>query len=165
MNIGKNSVVSFHYQVSTEEGELVDRSGPNEPLTYIHGSAQIIPGLEDALAGQAKGAHVEAQVPPEKGYGKYDPQLDLKVPLDAFPENARAKLQPGFHFMAEHPTQNGQDVMFTVHKVEGNDVLVSGNHPLAGKALKFVVDIVDVRVATDEEISHGHVHGPGGHHH
>jgi FKBP-type peptidyl-prolyl cis-trans isomerase SlyD len=164
MNIGKNSVVSFHYQVSTEDGEIVDRSDGNEPLTYLHGNAQIVPGLEDALAGKAKGAHIEAKVPPEKGYGSHDPQLDLQVPLDAFPEGARVKLEPGFHFMAEHPAHEGQDVMFTVHEVKDNQVLVTGNHPLAGKILTFKVDIVDVRQATKEELDHGHVHGPGGHH-
>jgi FKBP-type peptidyl-prolyl cis-trans isomerase SlyD len=165
MNIGKNSVVSFHYQVSTEDGEVVDRSDGSEPLTYLHGNAQIVQGLEDALAGKAKGEHVEAKVPPEKGYGSYDPQLDLQVPLDAFPDGARAKLEPGFRFMAEHPAHEGQDVMFTVHEIKDDHVLVTGNHPLAGKILTFKVDVVDVRQATKDELAHGHVHGPGGHHH
>jgi FKBP-type peptidyl-prolyl cis-trans isomerase SlyD len=165
MNISKNTIVSFHYQVSTIEGEEVDRSQGDQPLTYLHGNAQIIPGLEEALVGKAPGAHVEAQVTPDKGYGAYDPQLDLQVPLDAFPNEARPQLEPGFRFMAEHPTQEGQEVLFTVQGIEGDTVLVSGNHPLAGKILVFKVDVVDVRAATTDELSHGHAHGPGGHDH
>lgn len=165
MNIDANTIVSFHYQVSTLEGEEVDRSPKDQPLTYLHGKSQIIPGLEEALAGKAPGAHIETQVPPEKGYGAYDPQLDLDVPLDAFPAPAKAQLSPGFRFMAEHPTREGEEVMFTVLRLDGESVIVSGNHPLAGKVLVFKVDVVEVRAATKDELAHGHAHGAGGHHH
>jgi FKBP-type peptidyl-prolyl cis-trans isomerase SlyD len=165
MNIGKNSVVSFHYQVATTDGDEVDRSPKDQPLTYLHGSAQIIAGLEEAMAGKSAGEHIEAMVPPEKAYGEYDPSLDLSVPLDAFPAEAKGELGPGFRFMAEHPTKAGEEVVFTVHSIENDAVLVSGNHPLAGKSLIFKVDVVAVREATKEELAHGHAHGAGGHHH
>ena len=165
MLIAKNSVVSFQYHVATAEGETVDQSRDGEPLTYLHGTSQIIPGLEDALQGKKKGDHVEATVPPERGYGVYDGQLDLSLPMEAFPDEARKELEPGFRFMAEHPTKEGEQVMFTVHAVQGEQVMISGNHPLAGKTLLFKVDVVDVRPATADELAHGHAHGPGGHHH
>jgi FKBP-type peptidyl-prolyl cis-trans isomerase SlyD len=165
MLIAKNTVVSFHYQVATAEGETVDQSKEGEPLTYLHGTAQIIPGLEDALLGKNPGDHVEATVPPERGYGPYDKQLDLALPMEAFPDEARKDLQPGFRFMAEHPHKEDEQVMFTVHAVQGDQVMISGNHPLAGQTLLFKVDVVEVRAATAEELSHGHAHGPGGHHH
>jgi FKBP-type peptidyl-prolyl cis-trans isomerase SlyD len=165
MDIAKNAVVSFHYQVATLDGETVDRSEEGQPMVYLHGTSQIIPGLEEALAGRHAGEHVEAKVPPEKGYGIYDPELDLKLPLAAFPAGAKPQLEPGFRFMAEHPNKEGQEVMFTIHAIEGDDALVSGNHPLAGETLLFKVDVVAVRAATSEELHHGHAHGPGGHHH
>ncbi len=165
MDIAKNSVVSFHYQVATMNGETVDKSEEGQPMVYLHGTSQIIPGLEEALLGHHAGEHVEAKVPPEKGYGGYDADLDLRVPLDAFPDEARTKLEPGYRFVAEHPSRAGEELMFTVHQVEGADVLISGNHPLAGKTLVFTLDVVEVRPATSEELSHGHAHGPGGHHH
>ena len=165
MQITKNSVVSFLYQVATAEGETVDQSKDGEPLTYLHGTAQIIPGLESALLGKKKGDHVEATIPPERGYGAYDSQLDLSLPMEAFPDEARKELQPGFRFMAEHPHKEDEQVMFTVHAIQGEQVMISGNHPLAGQTLLFKVDVVDVRAASEEELAHGHAHGPGGHHH
>lgn len=165
MQIAKNTVVSFHYHVATAEGETVDQSREGEPLAYLHGSAQIVPGLEEALDGRKAGDHVETTVPPEKAYGAYDKQLDLRLPLEAFPEEARKEVQPGFRFIAEHPQKDGEQVMFTVHGMQGTDVLVSGNHPLAGQTLLFKIDVVEVRAASAEELAHGHVHGPGGHHH
>jgi FKBP-type peptidyl-prolyl cis-trans isomerase SlyD len=164
MRIDNNSVVSFHYRVATTEGEQVDKS-ETEPLTYLHGKAQIVPGLEEALAGKQAGDKVKAQVPPEKAYGAHDPHLDLRVPVDAFPADARPRLEPGFRFVAEHPERAGEHVQYTVHAREGEEVLISGNHPLAGQTLIFDVEVVEVRKATDEELAHGHAHGPGGHHH
>jgi FKBP-type peptidyl-prolyl cis-trans isomerase SlyD len=164
MRIDKDTIVSFHYRVATAEGEQVDQS-QGEPLTYLHGQQQIVPGLEEALVGKQKGDKVEATVAPEKGYGAHDPNLDLRVPLDAFPANARERLAPGFRFVADHPSKAGEQVQYTVHAREGDDVLISGNHPLAGQTLVFNVEVVDVRAASAEELEHGHAHGPGGHHH
>ncbi len=165
MQIAQNTVVSMHYRVATAEGEHVDASAPGEPLVYLHGHSGIIPGLENALTGKTAGDKVETEVAPAQGYGDYDQGLDLVVTMDAFPADARPHLQPGFRFRAEHPTKDGEQVIFTVAKVEGEQVFVSGNHPLAGKTLRFQVEIAEVRAATAEELSHGHVHGAGGHHH
>lgn len=165
MQIAKDTVVSMHYRVATAEGEHVDASAPGEPLVYLHGHQGIIPGLEAALAGKAAGDKVTAEVAPAQGYGEHDPGLDLVVAIDAFPADARSHLQPGFRFRAEHPQKDGEQVIFTVAKVDGEQVFVSGNHPLAGKTLNFQVEIAAVRQATAEELSHGHVHGAGGHHH
>jgi FKBP-type peptidyl-prolyl cis-trans isomerase SlyD len=165
MQIAKDTVVSMHYRVATAEGEHVDASAPGQPLVYLHGHHGIIPGLEAALAGKAVGDKVTAEVPPAQGYGEHDPGLDLIVEAEAFPADARAHLQPGFRFRAEHPQRDGEQVIFTVAQVEDNKVYVSGNHPLAGKTLNFQVEIAAVRAATAEELAHGHVHGAGGHHH
>lgn len=165
MPISKNTVVAMSYRVATADGELVDQSQPGDPLHFLYGVGQIIPGLEKALAGKNVGDKINATVSPAEGYGEHDPGLDLQLPLDAFPKDAQKQLKPGFRFMAEHPTQEGQQVPFTVHQVEGDQVLVSGNHPLAGQTLNFQVEIVSLRPASAEELSHGHVHGPGGHHH
>lgn len=165
MPIAPKTVVSMSYRVATADGELVDQSGPGEPLHFLYGVGQIIPGLEKALLGKEVGDKVDATVTPEEGYGVHDPELDLVLPLDAFPKNAQAQLKPGFRFLAEHPQQEEQQVAFTVHKVDGDQVMVSGNHPLAGQTLIFQVEIVSLREASAEELAHGHVHGPGGHHH
>lgn len=165
MKIVADSVVSFHYRVATAEGEPVDQSEAGEPLVYLHGSGQIVPGLEQALLGHVAGEHVRVEVPPEAGYGKHDPALDLVVPMQAFPDEARDQIEPGFQFVAAHPADDDQDVMFTVVEVKGDKVVVTGNHELADRTLIFEVDIVAVRAATAEELEHGHVHGEGGHHH
>ncbi len=165
MQIALNTVVSFNYRVATSEGEQVDESAPGQPLTYLHGHGQIVPGLEKALIGKVAGAVVDVEVTPEDGYGAYDTSLDLQVERGLFPADVHPRLKQGFQFHAEHPTAPGQNVMFTVHNVEGDNVFVSGNHPLAGKTLLFHVEIVEVRAATADELSHGHAHGPGGHHH
>lgn len=165
MKIAKDSVVSFHYRVATAEGEPVDQSEKNEPLTYLHGSGQIVSGLEKALLGHEAGDHVDARISPEEGYGEYDERLNLRIPLKAFPDGARAQLEPGFQFVSEHPQDDDEEVLFTVVELQPDSVIVTGNHPLAGKTLVFEVDIVEVRQATEEELSHGHAHGPDGHHH
>ncbi len=165
MDIGANSIVSMHYRVATAEGQHVDQSEEGQPMVYMHGHGQIIPGLEAALIGHKKGEKIEAEIAPADAYGDYDAGLDLKVSKDLFPKDVQKKLKPGFQFMAEHPTKEGENVLFTVHKIEDDAVLVSGNHPLAGQRLLFKVEVVDVRPATEEELSHGHAHGPGGHHH
>jgi FKBP-type peptidyl-prolyl cis-trans isomerase SlyD len=165
MPIAHNSVVSFHYTVATAEGEHVDKSEEGQPLVYMHGHGQIVPGLEAAMSGREAGEHIDTTVAPADAYGEHEEALDLQVPLDVFPVAVRAQIQPGFRFKAEHPTVADQEVVFTVHGIEGDKAFVSGNHPLAGKTLQFSIDVLDVRTASAEEISHGHAHGPGGHHH
>ena len=165
MEIGKNAIVSMHYRVATAEGEQVDRSEEGQPMIYLHGHGQIIPGLEAALEGHRSGETIEAEIAPKDAYGDYDQELDLKVDRDAFPKQVQAQLKPGYRFMAEHPQRPKEQVLYTVHRLENDAVLVSGNHPLAGQTLRFTVQVVDVRPASQEELEHGHAHGPGGHHH
>jgi FKBP-type peptidyl-prolyl cis-trans isomerase SlyD len=165
MVIAKNSVVSMNYKVATAAGEHVDASQPGEPLVWLAGQSQIIPGLESALIGKNTGDKLAVDVLAKDAYGEIDEELDIKVLKSQFPPNVQKQLKEGFQFRAEHPTKEGEDVIFTIHGIEGDDVFVSGNHPLAGENLHFEVEIVSVRPATKEELEHGHAHGPGGHHH
>lgn len=162
--IEDNKVVSLHYKVTTEGGEPRDNSGA-EPLLYMHGQGQIVPGLEAALEGRSAGDGVSVTLTPAEGYGEHDPNLDLKIPLERFPDDMRDELEPGLQFGAEHPDDEDEHVVFSVVAVQGDHVLVTGNHPLSGETLTFEVSVVEVRDATPEEIEHGHAHGPGGHHH
>lgn len=165
MNIALNSVVSMNYKVATAAGEHVDASQPGEPLVWLAGQGQIVPGLEAALIGKAKGDKVSVDVVAKDAYGEIDEELDIKVLKSQFPPKVQRNLKEGFQFRAEHPTKEGEDAIFTIHAIEGDDVFVSGNHPLAGEDLHFEIEIVDVRAATADELDHGHAHGPGGHHH
>ncbi len=164
MQIAADAIVSFHYQVVTSDGDAVDSSEGREPLVYLHGRSQIVPGLEAALLGKSAGDHIDATIAPADAYGERDPALDMGVPMDAFPEEIHEQLQEGAQFQADHPTEDGAVVLYTVVGREADRILVSGNHPLSGQTLIFAVDIVDVRAATEEELSHGHAHGPGGAH-
>jgi FKBP-type peptidyl-prolyl cis-trans isomerase SlyD len=160
MLIGNNSVVSFHYELTNNAGEVLDASPDNEPLTYLHGAGNIIPGLENQMTGKTVGAEFKATVQPEDGYGVHQPHLVQEVPKTAFPDPEQ--IQPGMRFSA----QSDQGTMsVVVSNVSADTVTVDANHPLAGEVLHFAVRIADVRDATPEEISHGHVHTPGHHHH
>ncbi len=119
MQIANGSVVSLHYRVATAEGEHVDASEPGQPMWYLHGQGNIIPGLEAALLGKSAGQHVSCEVTPEQGYGTRDPDLDLAVPRSAFPADVHAQLKPGFRFMAEHPKIDGEQAEFVVHGSRG----------------------------------------------
>ncbi|MDX1804511.1 MAG: peptidylprolyl isomerase [Alcanivorax sp.] len=162
MQISDNKVVSFHYTLTNNAGETIDSSlQRGEPLAYLHGHGNIVPGLEKALTGKAAGDKMDVTVTPEEGYGERHEQLIQQVPTSAF-EGADGELQPGMQFQAQ--TEAGPRI-FTITAVEGDQVTVDGNHPLAGETLNFAVEITEVRDATDEEQEHGHVHGPGGHDH
>jgi len=141
-------------------GKVIDSSKGRGPLAYIHGGGGLIPGLESALAGKVKGDALQVDVAPEQAYGHRDATLVEAVPRDRFPKEMAITV--GMQFQAHTP--QGHRVV-TVVGVETDTVKVDANHPLAGVPLHFDVTIVDVREATTEEISHGHVHGPGGHHH
>jgi FKBP-type peptidyl-prolyl cis-trans isomerase SlyD len=156
MQITKNAVVSFHYTLNDAEGNVLDTSDGREAFAYIHGMGMIVPGLEEQLEGKASGTKVKAEVPPAQGYGDVDPQLLQKVPLDRF---GGQNVEAGMQF------QTPDNHVWNVMEVTESDVLINGNHPLAGVTLHFNVEITDVRMATEEELSHGHVHGAGGHHH
>lgn len=160
MQIAQNSVVAFHYTLTNDAGEVLDSSEGREPLTYLHGAGNIIPGLEKELEGRQSGDKLQVAVNPEEGYGETQPALVQEVPRDAF--QGVENVEPGMQFQAQ--TQGGP-LMVTVTKVEGDTVTVDGNHPLAGQKLNFDVEIAEVREATSEEVEHGHVHGEGGHQH
>ena len=156
MQVSKNTVVSFHYTLSNPEGEVLDSSQGHDAFSYLQGSQMIVPGLEAQMEGKSKGDKFKAVVTPELGYGEFNKDLLQRVPLDRF---GGAKVEAGMQFQA------GEHSVVTVREVMESEVLVDGNHPLAGITLNFEVEVTDVREATAEEISHGHVHGPGVHHH
>jgi len=157
MQIAEGTVVAMDYALKDDEGTLLDQSQPDQPLTYLHGHKNIIPGLESALAGKAAGDTVEVRVAPEDGYGAPNPALEQVVPRDRF--QGIESLEVGMQFQAS--TDQGP-VSVRVVKVEDDDVTVDGNHPLAGKHLNFNVMVQEVRAATEEEIAHGHIHQGGG---
>ena len=160
MLVSAQKVVLIHYTLTNDDGEVIDSSEGHEPLAYIHGEGNIIPGLENALLGKAAGDRIKVSIPPEEGYGLRDEQLIQAVPREAF--HGVDEILPGMQFHTESPA-GGQ--LVTVVEVQGDTVLLDGNHPMSGQTLNFDVEVTEIRDATPEELSHGHVHGPGGHHH
>ncbi|HQV41345.1 MAG: peptidylprolyl isomerase [Moraxellaceae bacterium] len=160
MQIAKDLVASIEYTLTDAAGAVIDSSVGNEPLAYLHGAGNIIPGLENALEGKKAGDSLTVTVAPEDGYGEKNDGLIQVVPKDMFQgvDNIEAGMQ--FHAQTDHGMQ-----VITVAAVEGDNITVDGNHPLAGQTLKFDVKIIEVRAASEEELEHGHVHGAGGHHH
>ncbi len=160
MQIAEGSVASFHYTLTDDAGQVIDSSEGRDPLAYIHGSGHIVPGLENALAGRTAGEKLKVDVVPEEGYGIRHQELVQIVPREAF--QGVEDLQPGMQFQG----RNAQgSINVTIASIDGDNVTVDGNHPLAGQTLHFDVQITEVRDATEEERQHGHVHGAGGHHH
>lgn len=160
MQIAKNTVATIDYTLTNEQGQVLDTSNGGEPLSYLHGVGGIIPGLENALEGKSTGDAVNVTIQPEQAYGTRNEQLVQEVPRKMF--QGVDNIQPGMQFRAQGP--QGTQVV-TVVGVAGDNVKIDANHPLAGVTLKFDVNVVGVREATAEEISHGHVHGAGGHQH
>lgn len=154
MTIDKDRVVSIHYKLTNDDGEVIDSSEGTEPLTYLHGAANIIPGLEKELTGKKVGDSLKVTVKPEDGYGEVNPELIQIVPAETF--KGVDKLEPGMHFQADSP--DGHAMMIVVEAVNGDEITVNGNHPLAGQVLHFDVTVDSIREATPEEIDHGHVH-------
>ena len=152
-------VISFHYILTDKTGKIQDTSRGGEPLTFLQGSGQIIPGLENVLLNLKTGDKKEIAVPYAEAYGPYDQTLIQEVPRDKFPNE---EIQIGDRF------QIGKDEHYqvvTVIEVSKDRVILDANHPLAGKDLNFSIEMTDVRPATLDELNHGHVHGHGGHHH
>jgi FKBP-type peptidyl-prolyl cis-trans isomerase SlyD len=160
MQIAQDTVVSIHYTLTDDAGETVDSSVGGDPLFYLHGNGNLVPGLENALEGKNVGDKVTVTVAPAEGYGEYDKNLVQRVPRRAF--KGVAEVKQGMQFQVQSD-QGPRSV--TVTNVAGDMVTVDGNHPLAGKNLNFAVEILEVRTPSEEELAHGHVHGPGGHHH
>lgn len=160
MLISLHKVVHLHYTLTNDDGDVLDTSRGDEPLAYIHGMGNIISGLEAAMTGHEAGDRFQIRVPPEEAYGVHDDELIQIVPRSAFP--GVEEILPGMQFRAE--SSDGVQLV-RVLAVDGDDVTLDGNHPMAGLTLHFDVEVTEVRDATPNEIDHGHVHGPGGHHH
>lgn len=152
--IGDNSVVSMHYKLTDNDGNVIDSSEGMEPLTYLHGAGNIIPGLENALIGKVAEDSLTVKVKPSDGYGEVMEDLIQTIDKSAF--QGVETVEAGMSFEAQGPDGSAQRIV--VKHVEGDQVTIDANHPLAGVELNFDVNIVSVREATPEEISHGHVH-------
>lgn len=160
MQISKNSVVTLNYTLKNDQGDTLDESQDGSFL-YMHGSGGIIPGLESQLEGKSVGDSFSAHIEAAEGYGERDDTMVQVVPKDMFEEGH--PIEEGIQFHAQSP--EGDMLTVTVTKVDGDEITVDGNHPLAGIALNFDVKVEDIREASTEEIEHGHAHGPDGHHH
>ncbi|SEU09953.1 FKBP-type peptidyl-prolyl cis-trans isomerase [Stigmatella erecta] len=161
MKVGKDRIVALEYKLHLGDGEVIDESEPGQPLSYLHGGGQIVPGLEGALEGMGVGEAKKVVVSPAEGYGEHESAGLQEVPRSMFPPDA--ELRPGVRLAAQ--TDGGEVIPIGIREVKGETVLVDLNHPLAGKTLHFDVTVRDVRAATEEELSHGHAHGPDGHEH
>jgi FKBP-type peptidyl-prolyl cis-trans isomerase SlyD len=160
MAIAQNDVVSIHYTLRSDSDQVLDSSTGAEPLAYLHGHGNLIPGLERQLTGCNVGDRLTLKVAPAEGYGEYDRALVQQVPRRAL--KGIGDLRVGMRLQAA--TEQGPRVV-TVTRIAGDLVTLDGNHPLAGQNLNFEVEITAIRPATEEELAHGHVHGAGGHHH
>ena len=152
--IADNLVVTLHYTLSNEDGQLLDSSEGADPLQYLHGSGNILPALEAALTGKKAGEKVEVVITPDDGYGEVMDELIDKVPREMF--QGVDDIQAGMMFQTQTP--EGQVQMVTVAAVDEEFVTVDANHPLAGKTVTYNATVESVRAATAEEIEHGHVH-------
>ena len=157
--VKEGKVVRLAYTLKNSEGEIVDQADSGEPLEYLHGANEIVPGLERGLEGMEAGDKKSLTVGPDEGYGEINPELKLVVQRSQFPPDM--KVEEGMRFETSAP--DGGDLVFTVDAIQGSDIHIDANHPLAGETLHFEVEVVDVRDATEEEMAHGHAHGEGGH--
>ncbi len=160
MQIGERTVATFNYTLTDAAGKVIDSSDGRAPLSYLHGAGNIVPGLEKEMSGKKQGDTFNVVVAPEEGYGMPNPMMIQVVPREAF--QGVDMLEVGMEFQAQTP-QGPMSV--AIAKIDGDEVTVDGNHPLAGQTLHFAIEVTDVRDASLEELTHGHVHGPGGHHH
>ena len=159
MNIEDKKVVLVHYTLKNDAGDVLDTSDGQDPLAYLHGAGNIIPGLEAELKGKKAGDKVDAVIKPEDGYGTRRDELVQTVPLSNFDQPDQVKV--GVQFYVEGPEGV---MMATVTAMEGDSVTVDLNHPLADTTLHFAVEIIEVREPTEDELNHGHVHGEGCNH-
>jgi len=161
MLIARNKVVRIDYTLTNDANDVLDSSKGGEPLTYLHGAGNIIPGLESALEGKRAGESLNVRVAPAEAYGERDDRMVQSVPREMFEDSN--EIQAGMQFHSSDP--EGNVTVVTVVSVDAEHITVDANHPLAGVPLNFAVTIVEVRDPSPEELAHGHVHGPGGHHH
>ncbi len=160
MQLTKHKVATINYTLKDKEDNILDESSDSS-FTYLHGASNIIPGLEKALEGSEAGDEVSVDVKPEDAYGERNLEMIQRLPRDLFPEEVEVK--EGMQFHAQ--SSSGDPVIVTIDSIDGDEVVVDGNHPMAGKHLHFDVVVVEVRDATEHEIEHGQVHEEGGHDH
>jgi FKBP-type peptidyl-prolyl cis-trans isomerase SlyD len=160
-SIQNGKVIQLAYTLTNAAGDVLDRSDKADPFMYLHGAGQIVPGLETGLEGCKVGDKKKVVVPPGAGYGEVDPELKMSVKRTQFPPTV--EMEAGMQFESRSP--DGQGMIFTIESIEGDQVHIDGNHPLAGQTLHFDVEVLTVRDATEEEQEHGHAHGEGGHGH
>ncbi len=160
MNIAPNHVVQFHYSVKDESGELLESSHGHKPLAFLHGHGGLLPALERAMLGKATGDEFSVTLTPDEAYGEIKEGMVQRVPLKHLQGGKNWK--PGMIAMLQ--TGHGSQLV-TIRSVGKFMAEVDLNHPQAGKTLNFEVKVISVREASEEELSHGHAHGPGGHHH
>lgn len=158
MQITDKTAVSIHYNLTNPDGEQLDSSHGEEPLLYLHGTGNIIPGLEAALTGKSVGDKFNVSIDPAQAYGEIDPEMVQVVSKRMFED---MELEIGMQFHADVSHGSG---IITITEINGDDVTVDGNHPLAGETLIFDVEVIDVRPATADELAHGHIHGAGCNH-
>jgi FKBP-type peptidyl-prolyl cis-trans isomerase SlyD len=159
MHVADNMAVSFHYTLTNDEGEVIDSSVGNEPLAYLHGKGNIISGLEHALHGKAAGEQFIVRIPAEDAYGEFMEDRVQIIARKMF--DGIDVLEVGLQFHAD--VSEGPGVV-TIVAIDGDDITIDGNHPLAGMPLTFDVEIIEIRSASQEEIAHGHIHGAGCNH-
>ena len=160
LTVKNHHVITLNYELKDEKGQVIDSSNHDGPIVYLHGAQDILPGIESAVEGQEVGGKASCSIPPEEAYGVYDPQKVQKVPRSAFV--GIDELKVGMH--VQEQTAQGP-LLITVKEIEGDEVTIDANHPMAGQTLNFELEVAGIREASAEEVSHGHVHGPGGHHH
>lgn len=162
MKIAKNTVVTVHYKLSDAQNNLIEDG--REPMVYLHGGYEnTLPKIEEALDGKEAGFSTTIQVEPDDAFGEYDPALVKVEPRDRLPTPLEVGMQ--FEGMPDGSDDDEDVLIFTVTDIAEDKVVLDGNHPLAGIALRFSLDVAEVRAATEEEIAHEHVHGAHGHHH
>lgn len=159
--VGKDMVVTFHYTLRNEAGEVLDSSSGAEPLSYLHGYKNIVPGLEKALLGKTVGSQFKVTVEPSEGYGEREDEMVIQVPKEEWdlPENV------GAGEIVELQSPEGHVVPALIVEIGNEFVVLDANHPLAGEQLFFEIELTDIRIATKDELEHGHAHGLGGHQH
>lgn len=160
MELGKHKVGTLNYKLTDDDGNQLDES-TDASFTYLHGENNIIPGLEQALEGKQSGDKLNVEVAPEDAYGERNDELVQTVPVNMFPEDA--DIREGMQFHAQ--SSNGEPMIITINSVDGDNIVIDGNHPMAGMKLNFDVEVIDVREATHTEIEHGHVHNGDEHDH
>lgn len=160
MKIDNKKVVAIHYTLTDNNGQTIDSSDGSDPLYYLHGFGNIIPGLEEALFGKITGDKLTVSIPPEKAYGLFNENDKLQVNKDQFEGIDEIKIGMDIQTRTEQGIK-----IYRVEKIFGDTVVLDGNHALAGETLNFEVEVMDIREASAEELEHGHVHEPGGHHH